>query len=106
MNNPLSFPSTGPGLLAALGTNRYLISIAAVFVILGSRDLIIEMNSTCKSVFRKPFIKKIVLFSSMFLYTRDIPSAMVVSVIVMCIFPDIFFHETDFKVDKQQLKCF
>ena len=110
MNNPPSTLSAvgSPGSLnAILSSNRYLISLAAVFVILGSRDLIIEMNSSCKSIFRKSIIKKIVLFSSMFLYARDIRSAAVVSVIMMCLFPSIFFEEdTNFNVSKTQLRCY
>lgn len=108
MNNP---PSTNglvdpTSIVAALSTNKYLISLAAVFVILGSRDLIIEMNSSCKSIFRTSIVKKIVLFSSMFLYARDIRSAAVVSVVMMCAFPHIFFEDSEFEVKKGDLRCF
>ena len=107
MNNPVILDPMirTDSIMSYLNTNKYMISLAAVFVILGSRDLIIEMNSQCKSVFKRAFIKKIVLFSSMFLYTRDIFSAINVSIIIMCIFNDIFFKETDFVVDKNKLKC-
>lgn len=106
MNNQVVMPVFGKGFFSAISSNRYLVSLAAVFVILGSRDLIIEMNGSCKSVFHKPLVKKITLFCVMFLYARDIASAVVVSVVIMCIFPDIFFEETHFKVDTKQLKCY
>lgn len=91
----------GETFIETLNTNKYFISLAAVFVFLGSRELALQMGNTCNHIFKSHIVKKLTLFSIMFLYTRDIPKSLVVTIILIFIFSDIFFKDSD----HQQIKC-
>lgn len=81
--------------LKHISAKEYFVALAAVFVVLGSRDLVGEMNEHIKPIIKQPFVKKLTLFFIIFIYTKDIVVSLLVTGFVMILFPKVFFEECD-----------
>jgi len=52
-------------------TTNFIMALATIFAIAGVPYLEIEMNRCVKGFFKNPLVRKIVLFSSIYLNTQD-----------------------------------
>lgn len=89
----MDLPSIGD-----IDNNKYFVAIGALFVLLGSRVLAMELYEECSVILNHHMSKKIILLFALFFYTRSIKHAIIVSVFVYLLFPKVFF-KTDTTCD-------
>jgi hypothetical protein len=79
-------------LVTLFETNKFIISIAAVITVIGSKHLAPYLIDECTSIFGKHYMKKIILFCLIFLYSKDVKSTLLLTVIIISLFPKIFYY--------------
>lgn len=77
-----------------LNNHKIVVALAGVFVILGSKDLVLEMSEECADIFKNSWVKKLVFFSILFIYTKEIYSSICISILIYLIFPKVFFSDS------------
>lgn len=89
-------------------SNKFFLSIVGLVVFLTGRSLYNELYYYCSNdinILDYHYIKKITLWSVLFLYSRSILHATSLSILVILMFPAIFFTDIYLdKKDKQKIK--
>lgn len=67
-------------LLTNVENNTYLKAMAAVFVISGSRFINLEFNRPCKNFLAHPFIRKMIIFSYIYIITGKLGLSIVTTI--------------------------
>jgi membrane-bound ClpP family serine protease len=84
---------SGSGLIRYLETNKYFIGIIGIIVFLTGRTLYIELYEHCSEYLEYKAFKKITLWSIIFLYSRSILHATILSIVVIAAFPGYFLFD-------------
>ncbi len=77
-------------LFNALNTNPYFIGIMMLLLNLGGRFLGMEMSKNQEKFFQQPWIRKFFIFTVLFIATRNILIALVLTVVVLLILSFLF----------------
>jgi hypothetical protein len=77
-------------LFNALNTNPYFIGIMMLLLNLGGRFLGMEMSKNQEKFFQQPWIRKFFIFTVLFIATRNILIAFVLTIIVLLILSFLF----------------
>jgi hypothetical protein len=70
---------------------KYIEYLIAPFAIVGAYPLVAEINDSTKPFFSENYIKWVVIWSLFYSKTSDIMYSTAVSVLIMIMFPKIFF---------------
>ncbi len=75
--------------------DKIFISIIGLIVFLMGRSLYNEMHETCArmEILDSKYIKKLTLWSVLFLYSRSIIHSSVLALLIIFLFPDIFLTD-------------
>jgi hypothetical protein len=76
--------------------DKFFISLIGIVVFLSGRSLYNELYSYCSNeinILDYHYVKKITLWSVLFLYSRSILHASILSNIIILLFPTIFFTD-------------
>jgi hypothetical protein len=76
--------------LKGLETNKYFIGIIGIIVFLSGRTLYTELYDHCSEYLEYKVFKKLSLWSIIFLYSRSILHATILSIFVIVAFPRYF----------------
>lgn len=74
--------------------HKMIVALTAVFVVIGSKNLVSEMSEECIDIFKYHWIKKLVFFSILFIYTKEVYSSICISILIYLLFPKVFFLDT------------
>ena len=77
--------------LKDLNTNKYFIGVMMIILNLGSKHLVKELSSRQLNLFNKIVIRKVILFTVVFIATRDIYVSVIT--ILFIIFINFIFNE-------------
>ena len=55
-----------------LNDSRVLLGVAALLANIGGKYIALELNQSCKNLLSRPLVRKLVIFSILFVVTRDI----------------------------------
>ena len=77
-------------LFNALNTNPYFIGVMMLLLNLGGRFLGMEMSKNQEKFFQQPWIRKFFIFTVLFIATRNILIAFILTVIVLLILSFLF----------------
>tara|TARA_B100001123_G_C15343990_1_gene1036176 strand:- start:10618 stop:10986 length:369 start_codon:yes stop_codon:yes gene_type:complete len=76
-----------------LNENKFFIGSMMIILTIGGRFIINELDENQKKIMEHPIIKKIILFCAFFMATRDIQTALILTIlfviIVNCVLNDI-----------------
>ena len=79
-------------LLASINTNPYFIGIMMIFLNLGGRFLGLEMSSKQEKFFQHPYVRRLLIFTVLFVATRNIWVAFWMTILVV-LFVGYIFNE-------------
>ena len=77
-----------------LSENKIFIGIVMIMVNIGARFIIEELSDEHREIIKSPYVRKLIIFCSVFMATRDIFVAIVVTIIFAILMNEIL------KVDK------
>jgi len=78
--------------------NLYLRAVSAVFVVVGARFLALDLGEAGETFMKMPLVRKIILFSYVFVMTGDILVSLVTT-IGFIIFTNVLFKDHLIKKD-------
>lgn len=90
---PLSIPMNPlEAVIAGINTNPYFIGLMMLLLNLGGRFLGLEMSKEQEKVFQHPWVRRALFFTVLFVATRNIMVALVMTIFVV-LFVSILFNE-------------
>jgi hypothetical protein len=88
--------------LEQLSENKIFIGLIMIMVNIGARFIIEEIDDEHKYIIKNPYFRKIVVFCSVFMATRDIGVALIVTIIFAVLMHEIL--KTDVKEETKSLE--
>ncbi len=88
-------------LIDSINKNTIILGLAALVSNIGGKYVALELNDTCCNILKHPIIRKIVLFCSIFLITKNIKTTLLMTVIFFVLVHGVFSED---KVKKQTKK--
>ena len=80
--------------------NKFVIAIATILSVLGSKFLLTELNDTCKKLLSNFFVKKLILFSILYTNTKDWKVSLMVTLLYTLVVNGLLQNETN-EIDDQ-----
>ena len=77
-------------ILSAFNTNPYFIGIMMLFLNLGGRFLIMEVSKEQERFFQNPWVRRLLIFTVLFVATRNVLVAAVLTLFVVLIIGFLF----------------
>lgn len=94
-------------LLHSLESNKFFISLVGIIVFLTGRSLYNELYYYCSNDINfldYHYVKKVTLWCVIFLYSRSIFHTTLMSILIILLFPPIFFTDVYMKKDDSKNK--
>ena len=88
--------------LEQLSENKIFIGLIMIMVNIGARFIIEEIDDEHKYIIKNPYFRKFVVFCSVFMATRDIGVALIVTIIFAVLMHEIL--KTDVKEETKKLE--
>jgi hypothetical protein len=87
------------GLINALNTNKYFVGFTMIILTIGGRFIISELSDEQKSKIDTPIFRKIFIFCSFFMATRDMVIASLLTIGFL-----IFLESINFEDEKEKFE--
>ena len=103
MNNLSSAPKIDtPDFLENIASNKYFIGIIMIVMNIGARFLIDELTPEQKKMVNTQNFRRFIIFCAFFAATRDLLSAVTLTIIFILFISEIFTDEEDMKNKKKK----
>jgi len=98
-------------IIKQLNENRFFIGLMMIFVTIGGRYIITELNEEQKKIIHNKVFRRLIIFSAFFMSTRDIYTAIILTILFTIIISELFngednmqFLSNDDKENEKELK--
>jgi len=92
--------------LSCINDNKYIIGLTMIMLNIGARFIIDELDDDLRSLVTNAYIRRVVIFCSFFMATKDLFTAIVLTIIFVILINEVFAKELDeLDDDKEETKC-
>ena len=81
--------------LSCINENKYMIGLTMIMLNIGARFIIDELDDDLRKLVSNTFIRRVVIFCSFFMATKDLFTAIVLTIIFVIFINEIFAKELD-----------
>ena len=81
--------------LSCINDNKYIIGITMIMLNIGARFIIDELDDDLRKIISNTIVRRVVIFCSFFMATRDLFTATVLTIIFVIFINEIFAKEID-----------
>ena len=81
--------------LSCINDNKYMIGVTMIMLNIGARFIIDELDDDLRKLVSNTFIRRVVIFCSFFMATKDLFTAIVLTIIFVIFINEIFAKELD-----------
>ena len=81
--------------LSCVNENKYMIGITMIMLNIGARFIIDELDDDLRKMISNVFVRRVVIFCSFFMATKDLFTATVLTIIFVILINDVFAKELD-----------
>jgi hypothetical protein len=81
-----------------LNENKYFIGFAMILLNIGARFIIDELDEDLRKIISQSFVRKLLIFCSIFMATRDIFTAFILTIVIVIIINEFFGKEEEEEV--------
>ena len=92
--------------LTSLNNSKLFIGLTMIIVNLGSKYLVEELSNNQKKIFNNTVIRRVVLFTVIFMATKDIVISLTLTAAFIILVSGLFNEESKFCVYKFNGKCY
>ena len=87
-----------------LNENKFFVGLMMIFVTIGGRYIITELNETQKKIVHNKLFRRLIIFGAFFMSTRDIFTAIILTIMFILIITELFNDEDnmDFLYEKEK----
>ena len=88
--------------LSCINDNKYIIGLTMIMLNIGARFIIDELDDDLRSLVTNTYIRRVVIFCSFFMATKDLFTAIVLTIIFVILINEVFAKELDGLDDKDE----
>ena len=92
--------------ISSLNNSKIFIGLTMIIVNLGSKYLVEELSNTQKQLFKNTIVRRIVLFTVIFMATKDIKTAFILTASFIILVTGLFNENSKFCIYKFNGKCY
>jgi len=81
--------------LSCINENKYMIGITMIMLNIGARFIIDELDDDLRKMISNVFVRRVVIFCSFFMATKDLFTATVLTIIFVIMINEVFARELD-----------
>ena len=81
--------------LSCINENKYMIGITMIMLNIGARFIIDELDDDLRKMISNVFVRRVVIFCSFFMATKDLFTASVLTIIFVILINEVFAKELD-----------
>lgn len=81
--------------LSCINENKYMIGITMIMLNIGARFIIDELDDDLRKMISNVFVRRVVIFCSFFMATKDLFTAIVLTIIFIILINEVFAKELD-----------
>jgi hypothetical protein len=81
--------------LSCINENKYMIGITMIMLNIGARFIIDELDDDLRKMISNVFVRRVVIFCSFFMATKDLFTAVVLTIIFVILINEVFAKELD-----------
>ena len=81
--------------LSCINDNKYMIGITMIMLNIGARFIIDELDDDLRKMISNVFVRRVVIFCSFFMATKDLFTAVVLTIIFVILINEVFAKELD-----------
>jgi len=81
--------------LSCINENKYMIGITMIMLNIGARFIIDELDDDLRKTISNVFVRRVVIFCSFFMATKDLFTAIVLTIIFIIMINEVFAKELD-----------
>jgi len=81
--------------LSCINENKYMIGITMIMLNIGARFIIDELDDDLRKTISNVFVRRVVIFCSFFMATKDLFTATVLTIIFVILINEVFAKELD-----------
>ena len=90
--------------LSCINDNKYIIGLTMIMLNIGARFIIDELDDDLRKLVTNAYVRRIVIFCSFFMATKDLFTAIVLTIIFDILINEIFAKELDEMDDEKDEK--
>tara|TARA_Y100000389_G_C17227690_1_gene396539 strand:- start:35 stop:412 length:378 start_codon:yes stop_codon:yes gene_type:complete len=90
--------------LSCINDNKYIIGLTMIMLNIGARFIIDELDDDLRSLVTNAYIRRVVIFCSFFMATKDLFTAIVLTIIFVILINEVFAKELDELDDDKEEK--
>ena len=90
--------------LSCINDNKYMIGITMIMLNIGARFIIDELDDDLRKMISNTIVRRIVIFCSFFMATKDLFTATVLTIIFVILINEVFAKELDELDDEEDEK--
>ena len=90
--------------ISCINDNKYIIGLTMIMLNIGARFIIDELDDDLRSLVTNAYIRRVVIFCSFFMATKDLFTAIVLTIIFVILINEVFAKELDELDDKEEKK--
>jgi len=79
--------------LSCINDNKYMIGITMIMLNIGARFIIDELDDDLRKMISNVFVRRVVIFCSFFMATKDLFTAIVLTIIFVILINEVFAKE-------------
>ena len=81
--------------LSCINENKYIIGITMIMLNIGARFIIDELDDDLRKLISNTIVRRVVIFCSFFMATKDLFTAIVLTIIFVILINEVFAKELD-----------
>lgn len=81
--------------LSCINDNKYIIGLTMIMLNIGARFIIDELDDDLRKLVTNTYIRRIVIFCSFFMATKDLFTALTLTIVFVILINEVFAKELD-----------
>jgi hypothetical protein len=81
--------------LSCINENKYIIGFTMIMLNIGARFIIDELGDDLRKIMSKKIVRRIIIFCSFFMATKDLFTAIVLTIVFVILINEVFASEDD-----------
>ena len=90
--------------LSCINDNKYMIGITMIMLNIGARFIIDELDDDLRKLITNAYVRRVVIFCSFFMATKDLFTAIILTIIFVILINEVFAKELDEMDDENEDK--
>lgn len=89
---------------SCINENKYIIGLTMIMLNIGARFIIDELDDDLRKLITNTYVRRVVIFCSFFMATKDLFTAITLTIVFVILINEVFAKELDEINDKEEKK--